>query len=146
MTAFATPDDLADYLGRDRFAEPTGYRQAVMVLDLASGEIRAWTRQTIDLVTDDEVVLAGSWAGALVLPEQPVVSVSAVTLNSRALVSGVDYELAAGTLQFSSYGSLHGTWPGSQGSTGREAGFWGGAEATVAVTYTHGFATVPEVV
>jgi hypothetical protein len=143
VASFATPDDLADYLGRDRFAEPTEYRQAVMVLDLASGEIRAWTRQTIDFVTDDEVVLVGSWCAGLQLPERPVVSVSSVTFDGRSLVSGTDYDLAAGSLLFGTYRS--GWFP--QGAAGLYgASTWGGPETTVQVTYTHGFATVPTVV
>lgn len=142
MAAFATPDDLADYLGRDRFTEPAEYRQAVMVLNLASGEIRAWTRQTIDLVTNDAVVLAGSWGSALRLPEQPVVSVSSVSLDGTSLVSGTDYELACGILLFGITLPLSGVL--YQGASSRVGGaHWGGPGAVVAVTYTHGFADVP---
>ncbi len=139
MAAFATPDDLADYLGRDRFAEPTEYRQAALVLDLASGEIRAWTRQTIDLVSNDSVVLAGSWGTDLRLPEQPVVSVASVSVDGSALNSSVDYVLTAGTLTFvgAGFASVR------QGAARSSGSYWGGNDTVVAVTYTHGFSTIP---
>jgi len=147
MAAFATPDDLADYLGRaDRFGDPTEYRQAVMLLNLASAEIRAWTRQTIDLVSNDAVTLAGTWSSALELPERPVVSVSSVALDGQALTAGSGYERVGASLHIgaslvlSGRGSLH------QGATGARAGYWGGPDVTVAVTYTHGWSTIPDVV
>lgn len=142
MAAFATPDDLADYLGRDRFAEPTEYRQAVLLLDLASAEIRAWTRQTIDLVSGDAVMLAGTWRDTLVLPEQPVVSVSSVAVDGTTL-GATDYTLVAGTLVAGAATSFLDIGASPQGGTGVHAGNWGGPGARVAVTYTHGFSTVP---
>lgn len=148
MAAFATPDDLADYLGRDRFGEPTEYRQAVMLLDLASGEVRAWTRQTIDLVTNDTVVLSGTWGSVLELPERPVVSVSSVSLDGQTLVSGNGYDLAGGSLVagVAVLEPLAGHVYGRQGATGASGSSWGSPASSVAVTYTHGWATIPTVV
>jgi hypothetical protein len=140
MAAFATVDDLADYLGRDRFGDPTEYRQASLLLDLASAEIRAWTRQTIDLVSNDEVSLAGTWSPVLELPERPVVSVSSVELDGQAWVVDSDYSVAAGALLVS--GTLP-SFNGYPGATGRSGAHWGGPGVVVSVTYTHGFATVP---
>lgn len=145
MAAFATPDDLADYLGRgDRFGDPTEYRQAVMMLDLASAAVRAWTRQTIDLVSNDTVTLAGSWGSALELPERPVVSVSSVSLDGQALSAGSGYELVGGTLYVGAGLALSGRGGLHQGATGARGGYWGGPDVTVTVTYTHGFAVVPD--
>jgi hypothetical protein len=138
---FATSAELADFLGRESFTDPVEVRQAALVLKLASGEIRAWTRQTIDYVANDTIVLAGSYGPALRLPEQPVVSVSSVKVDDQTLAP-TDYTLACGTLF---YGSAESTW-GYQGASTRQPVNWGGPDSKITVVYAHGFQTVPDVV
>lgn len=142
--AFATPDDLADFLGRDRYTDPTEYRQASMLLDLATAAIQAWTRQTIELVADNEVTLAGTWQRELLLPERPVVSVAQVAVGGVPLAAA-DWSLVGGAL-YSGPAVEPGVVTSSSlpvGATGRGHWHWGGPDQTVTVTYTHGYATPP---
>jgi hypothetical protein len=112
--AFATTDDLGTYLGRA--VENTA--QADMALALATGIIRAETGQTLSLVEDDEVTLLGSAYAKLALPERPVIAVSSV--------SGESVNDDEWTRQGASLTRWYG-WPD-----------------VVTVTYTHGFAVIPD--
>jgi hypothetical protein len=142
MASFATPADLAVYLGRDEFCEAAEFLQAQMLLDLASDTIRRWARQTISLVANDTVVLAGSWAPELELPERPVVSVSAISVGGTALTADVGYSLSpAGLIYAGAFVTDFAYYP--QGAAGRSTGSWGGPDARITVTYTHGFAVIP---
>jgi hypothetical protein len=77
------------------------------------------------------------------LPEQPVVSVSSVSFDGRALVANVDYEHACGILLFGTTGGH----PYPQGASVRnyDRG-WGGPTSSLTVTYSHGFAVIPDAV
>jgi hypothetical protein len=85
---------------------------------MATAAIRAYTRQTISQVVDDVLTVRGTADPELLLPQRPVSAVSAVTLDGAA----ADYT-------FDGIGTLT-----------RSDG-WAGL---VAVTYTHGYATVPD--
>lgn len=126
--AFATIGDYATRVGRhvDDFTDEES-AQIEQAIDISTDEIRRFTRQHISLVEDDEVVLYGNWSSRLVLPQRPVVSVSALAVDGRT-VTVTERNLVRDIL-----------WRSCGG-----AGNWGGPHSKVEVTYTHGFATIPE--
>lgn len=136
--AFATEAELEAYTGTS-----IATTRAELLLDLATGAIRAYTNQTISRVTSDVVVLPGSWSNRLELPERPVASVATVKIDDTTLVADTDYvwdgrwTLLRGTSEAGVLVINDGTLISSHGD-------WGGAGAQVTVTYTHGFATIPD--
>lgn len=123
--AFATAADLATYLGEDPF---TGNRlaQANLALDLATARIQDWTRQTLELVTDDVIAFVGPEGSRIELPERPVVDVTQVTVDGTVLGSA--------------------SWVLSGVEVVRLEGTWGGIDTAVEVTYTHGYSPIPDTV
>lgn len=133
MNPFATFDDVSVILRRDFTGDEI--RAVDLMLDNASAEIRAYTRQTITAVANDAVILHGCWSHRLVLPERPVTAVGAVTVGVSPLVVDVDY-----------------TWPGrdvllrgpklaaNQTSDSGRGGMWGGTDSPISLTYSHGYA------
>lgn len=120
MTAFASADDLSDYLGE----ELTGSRlvQAQVLLELATARIQSYVRQHIELVENDAMTLPGTYDWDLELPQRPVVEVSAITIDGQAVPSD-SYRLSGSTLV--------------------RAGGWGGPAAVVGITYSHGYDPIP---
>ena len=115
MAAFATAGDLATYLQRDFSAEDTA--TAELLLDIATANIRtAAGNQIISFVPDDTYTVRTT-APFIVLPQRPVVSVSAVTLDANAVTTY--------------------TWDGDEfiAATGR---------GLVTVTYSHGHDPIPD--
>lgn len=116
MSALATTDELEQHL-QQSLGE---YREsAVALLDQVSDLARAYIGQTLTRATST-VTLRGTSDTDLRLPERPVVSVSAVTLDGTT-VSTSEYRLLGDTL-VRSYG-------------------WGHRNLPVAVTYVHGWLT-----
>lgn len=139
MPALATIDDLAAYLGQDPLSGAAA-DQADLVLELVSGAIRRYCRQTFDHVVGDVAVLVGNWGPSLVLPERPVLAVSAVEVDDVALVEDLDWAHdGQGTL-----------WRGPSPDTGSDLRqgatgvwrHWGGPETKVTVTYDHGYSEI----
>lgn len=95
----------------------------VQLLRAGSAAFRRQTRQHISRVVDDTVTLDADGSTVLLLPELPVVDVSAL------LVDGEPYEPA-------------GLW--SERGILRRAGRFPQAYRSVQVTYTHGYDPVPE--
>jgi hypothetical protein len=132
MAAFAVAADLASYLQTTFTAGQTA--TATLLLDLASADIRNYTRQTISRVTDDTVLLRAPGVRELTLPERPVVSVATVKLGT-VTVAPAAYLLIGDEL----------VWVASTLSIGNLAeGGAGWGSALVEVTYTHGYATTPD--
>lgn len=131
-TALATPAELAARLGIT-FLDDEADR-ALTLLALASGLVRKEVGQTISLVTDDVLTIRGNYSRRIVLPQRPVVDVSAVTVNAVALDDSSWYldgsELVRGSA-FTSWGG----WS-----------YWGCPADTVEITYSHGYADVPDFV
>lgn len=125
MAQFATAADLAELLGETFDATRTA--QANAALELASATIQGWTRQTIELVAGDTVTLRGTWDEELVLPQRPVVAVTAVSVDGTALTAD-DWRLWGSSLVRVGYGN------------------WAGPDVAVAVTYSHGWAVIPDVI
>lgn len=118
MADFIDVDDLASYTGNSA-DDATFAAQAALAIAAASQIIRTWTCQTIDQVTDDEVTLiGGGWW--LCLPEKPVTAV-AVQIDGSPFTG---WQLESQVLLSRTDAAC---WP-----------------TLVTVTYTHGYATVPD--
>lgn len=102
---------------------------ALRALEDASELIRSLCRQTLSLVEDDEVELEGNWTHRLFLPERPVRAVS----NVRIIYDyGYILDVPVTGYRFNHQGRMKlYTW------------HWGGEDATVLLTYTHGYSPVP---
>jgi hypothetical protein len=122
VARFASTTDLGIYLGETLAGARLA--QAGLMLDLASGRIQGWTRQRLELVTDDVVTLAGTYDWELKLPERPVVSVMSVEVDGVALAVTA--------------------WRVADSRLIRKVGGWTGPATAVEVTYTHGYATIPD--
>ena len=149
----ATTDDVAAIVGRPLTA--TEITTATRLLTLASGMVRRYCRQTLTAVVGDVVTLPGVWGHSVMLPERPVTAITAVvidganpTYNAWTLVQD---ELFIGTGSFQpDYGSSlwggSGLWGPSGSFVGPQAtgASWQGPQAQIAVTYDHGYATIPD--
>jgi hypothetical protein len=126
VTAFATTDELATYLGLSDGFDAT---RAQLMLDIASENIRNYTRQLIDRVTAEAASLPGNGMATLLLPELPA-TVTDVALDTLPLVPDQDYRVeGAGKLRRLPVSWCSAVWP---------------LGSVVAVTYSHGYEPVPE--
>lgn len=127
MTNLATVTDVELVLQQEIVGDEK-IAAAEFALLSVSAAVRNYCRQKIDRVTDDVVVLDSVSRGRLLyLPELPVISVSDVAENGVALAVTGHYQL----LQPS--GGLY--------RVGRP---WYYGLQTIAVTYTHGYAVIPD--
>lgn len=138
MPALASATDLEVRLGRE-LTEPETLRVDAL-LDDASAAVRSYTRQTFDLVEDDEVVLRAQ-GGVVCLPQRPVVTVTSVAVigGSEALpgFTIVDYLFdGVDTIRIGE-GAAVINMP--EAWYDDEDGYPG----TYRIAYTHGYETVP---
>lgn len=141
--AFATADDLAARLGLT--LTDAEQARATTLLDLATGLIQDEAKQTILLVTDDVLSIPGTTDEMIKLPQRPVISVASVTLDGVPLTEGSDWyrdgnviaripaitTVLTGGLIDEAF-----TFPMGTG--------FGWPAQTLEITYTHGYAVVPE--
>lgn len=126
--SFATPADLAAYLQRPAFAAGAETVSAQLALDIATAVVVERTGQTFTVATET-ITLDTHGDEDVHLPQRPVTAVTSVTTRDRgsststARTLNTDYEVRGGRLRWVGVG----TWP---------------YEATV--TYTHGYATIPD--
>lgn len=127
--SFATPSDLAAYLQRAAFTAGAETTSAQLTLDIATAVVVERTGQTFTVVTNDVITLDTHGDEDVNLPQLPVTSVTSVTTRDRGSVTttartaNIDYEVRGGRLRWVGAG----TWP-----------------YEVTVTYTHGYATIPD--
>lgn len=146
MTSFASTADLASFLNRT-IAVGAETTRAQLMLDLATAAIQNWCRQTISSA-ETTALLPGTWSQDLELPERPVTEVDTVEVDGVATTDwdwnerGVLRRGAASFAQTSVVNAAGDADSTTQGAAG-SAQHWGGPQATVSVTYTHGFATIP---
>lgn len=127
MDAFASAVELADRMQRDLASISLQAASAELVA--ATARVREEARQEISLVVDDVVRLDGTGGRRLLLPEIPVVSIASVVVDGAALWADDDYYAT-----FDS-GIL---WRARGGA-------WLPLEPRVVeVTYTHGYAEIPQ--
>lgn len=106
-------------------SDSTGYAEAA--IRGASEAIRNYTKQTLDLVEDDEITLDLPISlPRIILPQYPVTEVSEVEEDGELLVADDDYILGQ-------YGILH--------RIGRR---WASGVQVVTITYSHGFSPIPD--
>lgn len=102
---------------------------AIAAITDASNLFRSLSHQTISSVTDDVVELAGTWRRKLWLPERPVTGVKDVSITSPWDA----WTLPDVNLQITRRGQLIRTdWCD-----------WCGPDATVHLTYSHGYPVIP---
>lgn len=120
---FCSINDVKDLLQVD-VNEPSAMR----AIAEATAAIKGWCGQEIELVTGETITLdcgGGPW---LLLPELPVVEVISVVEDGETLVAGKDEDY-----QLGQYGILH-----------RVGAFWLAGVQVIEVTYSHGYATIPQ--
>jgi hypothetical protein len=148
----ATLDDVVALLQRD--LTPSEQTNATRLLGMASSVVRKYVRQDITQTVNDVVTLPGNWSNVLELPQRPVTAVSSVVMNGATLPTTqwrlVDSRLFIGTGSWQTdYGTMLWGGPALYGPAGSTAGpqatgaSWQGPQASVTVTYTHGYAEVP---
>lgn len=140
MTQFATNSDLAARLGLTLTSAEQG--RADTLLGLASGIIQQSVRpaQTISQVSNDVYTRTGSSDERIRLPQRPVVSVASVVLDGVTM-DPTSYYLSGSELIRRNWSSVI-----QDSSFGLPFAAWGYAWSTLVITYTHGFAVIPETV
>jgi hypothetical protein len=102
----------------------------VRLLEMASSLIQAEARQRLEHVAGDVAKLLVNDRRVLVLPERPVLDVTAVAVTP---LGGIGYPVAVDMLTWTEQGELYGEttllWP---------------LRSEVQVTYDHGFAVIPD--
>lgn len=121
----ATPQDLAERLGADISETDPSHRRA---LEDASAFIRARTTWTFAETEAADVELHGTWKTVMRLPRVPVRSVEEVAIRYEGQTDYLDVT----SYTFTRDGKL------------LSVSGWGGPDALVRVSYTHGTEEVPE--
>jgi hypothetical protein len=137
LDPLVTTDELAIALKKTLAA--IGAAQADLAVRLASGRVRDYTNQTLSLVENDVADLRGNWTGRLALPERPVISISEVKViaGETEQVYGPAFRSLVGD-------QLVMVREGAIANASFRGGYWGGPASTVRVTYSHGFAVIPD--
>lgn len=138
-----TPTDLGNYLGQS-ITDPVDIAHAQASLDNAKAAVQAEARQTIEAVANDSQVLRGNWTNKLWLPQIPVTGISFMSItHGSVFVSDVNLVVNSdflwdrmGLVSRVSYITGRLLFPAS--------GHWGGERASINVTYSHGWADIPE--
>lgn len=139
--AFASPNDLATWLGIDLTSEEA--ERADALLTDASNIIREEVKRgDLGLVTDETITMNGTTDESILLPSTPVVSVSAVTIDGAPLVEGSDWYLDGNMIVRLPATSV--ILNGIDGATfpAITPGF-GSPRQTLQITYTHGYPEIP---
>lgn len=121
LDSFITNEDLGAYLGRDLSEDA----MAATAADAACAIVRGAAEQRFDIVDDEEVLVDGSGTDTLLLPELPVVDVTAVLEG--------DTELDPATYIVDR----------ARGAVVHKTGAWRPGRGNFTVTYSHGFEEVP---
>lgn len=123
LAPLATVNQLETWIRRE--LDPSETARATMLLGAASQLLRGVVGQDFTLAVDDDVTLRAD-SGSVVLPQRPVVEVTAVTYAG--------WRIGGAGLSGPVYGY---GWDGIDTLSGVGTG-------TVTVTYTHGYAEIPE--
>lgn len=119
----ATVEELAAYLGREIDEEDPS---AILALNIASDLIRNFCGHSITQVEDDEIILDGTGTQLLLLPATPVTEVASVEVDGEELEED-DY-----------------AWSRRGWIVRTDGYYWPTDPSSIAVTYTHGYETVPD--
>lgn len=124
MANFATSADVETLL-QVVLDTPAKVYAVERALEAATAAIRNYTRQHLSRVVGETITLDSAGGYRLLLPELPVISVSAVVEDGTTLTAGTDYKL------------------GQHGILYRQNRVWACGVQIVQVTYTHGYETIP---
>lgn len=124
---FCTIEDVENLLRIEIEADDASCLRAI---DEATAAIKNYCHQEIEQQEDDETVfdVFTSWRKRLFLPQLPVTSVASVVEDGETLVEGDDEDY-----QLGNHGILY-----------RIDDYWEKGFQIVTVTYTHGYATLPD--
>lgn len=124
MAAFCTVDDLEAFL---QVIIADDNVSALAAIAAASAAIQNYCRQVLAEVEDDALTLTvPAYRRTVLLPEQPVTAVASVVEDGTTLTVGTDYQWAR------------------SGLLTRIGRPWASGWQGVVVTYTHGYATIPD--
>jgi hypothetical protein len=123
MANFCTLSDVANFLQIDIPYDDASCERAIAE---ATEAIRNYCHQYIELVTNETITLDCSGGTRIFLPELPVQSVAEVVEDDEILDPDDDYKLGQ-------WGILH-----------RIGDEWAEGIQIIEVTYTHGYATIPD--
>ena len=124
MASFCEIMDLESFLQIDVPVERL--TSAKRAIEGASAAIQNYCHQTLELVEDDAITLDCIGGTKIFLPELPVVEVTGVVEDGETLTVMDDYKLGQ-------HGILH-----------RIGDTWAAGTQIITVTYTHGYATLPD--
>jgi hypothetical protein len=124
VAAFCTVDDLEEFL---QVVIADDNASATAAIAAASAAIQNYCRQTISQVAAEVLTLTvADYRRTILLPEQPVTAVASVVEDGTTLTVGDHYQ-----------------WTRS-GLLTRVGRNWATGWQDVVVTYTHGYATIPD--
>lgn len=131
MTALASVEALRLFLDDPTLPE----ERAALLLNIASGEVRAFCGQSFDLVTDDEAILDGTGTRVVTLPELPVLDVSLIEEGA----GGARTELAGPE-------ATRPAWEWSEDGVLRriDGAVWRRRFRWLRAVYSHGFDPIPD--
>lgn len=150
MTSFATALDLSTLISGvsdPQQIESAWLRQAQLLLELISADVEEAAGIRVEAGTGT-AILAGVWGAELALPAGPVRSVDSVVVDGTILDTGWYYWNDRASLlrgASPSLDALRDETPPAPGASGTSSAGWGGPGSTIAVTYSWGFVTVPEI-
>lgn len=118
MKPYISTGDLEAIIGKDVTNDPF----ATIAIDSACQTVRSMLGQTLNYLAGDVISVNGNGKSYLILPQYPVVNVSAITVDDTALTDG-DWLWERNGLLFLADGSA-----------------WSEGLRNVEVTYSHGYA------
>jgi len=119
---FCSVDDINTFLGTT--IEPDD-AQALLAIEEATAVIKNYCNQDIEQVSDDVILLDGTGSTKLFLPNLPVTSITSVEVDG-VLLDPNYYALAENGVLWRKYGT------------------WTVGACNIEITYTHGYAAIPE--
>jgi len=126
MADFCNVTDIENFLQMTIHTDPVLNASAQRAIAEATEAIKNYCHQVIERVAGDVVTLDCKIGSRLFLPEVPVISVTSVVEDCKALVVDDDYKL------------------GQHGILYRIGNVWLEGVQIVTVTYTHGYVTLPD--
>jgi hypothetical protein len=121
---FCTVDDVCELL-QIEIVDLASNQSCVRAIEEATEAIKNWCHQEIEQISET-ITIDCAGGTRIHLPQLPVTAVTKVVVDGIELTASVDYKL------------------GQHGILYRVNGYWPGGIQNVAITYTHGYAVIPE--
>jgi hypothetical protein len=126
MADFCTVADVEAFLQVTIHTDPVKLASAQRAISEATAAIKNYCHQEIERVANETITLDCLGGTKIFLPQIPVIGVASVVEDGTPLVVTDDYIL------------------GQHGIVHRVGDYWAVGIQIVAVTYTHGYATIPD--